>query len=60
MGQKGHIMVQKGLKMHKKRQKIEFLDLKRRFSSLAELGGTPPPLNGKSQKKILKKWVKKG
>jgi len=47
MGQKGHIMVQKGLKMHKKRQKIEFLDLKRRFFSLAELGGTPP-LNGKS------------
>ena len=41
MGQKGHIMVQKGLKMHKKRQKIEFLDLKRRFFSLAELGGTP-------------------
>ena len=40
MGQKGHIMVQKGLKMHKKRQKIEFLDLKRRFFSLAELGGT--------------------
>ena len=44
MGQKGHIMVQKGLKMHKKRQKIEFLDLRRRFFSLAELGGTPPPL----------------
>ena len=44
MGQKGHIMVQKGLKMHKKRQKIEFLDLKRRFFSLAERGGTPPPL----------------
>ena len=44
MGQKGHIMVQKGLKMHKRRQKIEFLDLKRRFFSLAELGGTPPPL----------------
>ena len=43
MGQKGHIMVQKGLKMHKKRQKIEFLDLKRRFFSLAELGGTPTP-----------------
>ena len=43
MGQKGHIMVQKGLKMLKKRQKIEFLDLKRRFFSLAELGGTPPP-----------------
>ena len=44
MGQKGHIMVQKGLKMHKKRQKIEFLDLKRRFFSLAELGGTPRSL----------------
>ena len=33
-------MVQKGLKMHKKRQKIEFLDLKRRFFSLVELGGS--------------------
>ena len=40
-------MGQKGLKMHKNRQKIEFLDLKRRFFSLAELGGTPiPPLRG--------------
>ena len=48
MGQKGHIMVQKGLKMHKKRQKIEFLDLKRRFFSLGELGGPPPPLKGKT------------
>ena len=27
---------------------------------LAERGGSPPPLNGKSQKKILQKWVKKG
>ena len=44
MGQKGHIMVQKGLKMHKKTQKIEFLDLKRRVFSLTELGGPPPPL----------------
>ena len=52
MGQKGHIMVQKGLKMHKKRQKIEFLDLKRRFFSLAELGGTPQtPLQKISVKK---------
>ena len=42
MGQKGHIIVQKELKMHKKGQKIEFLDLKRRLFSLAELGGTPP------------------
>ena len=45
MGQKGHIIVQKGLKMHEKRQKIEFLDLKTCFLaefSLAELGGNPP------------------
>ena len=28
--------------------------------SLAEWGGTPPPLNEISPKKILKKWVKKG
>ena len=56
MGQKDHIMVQKGLKMHKKRQKIEFLDLKRRFFSLAELGGTPtPPLteNHRGKKKVF-------
>ena len=56
MGQKDHIMVQKGLKMHKKRQKIEFLDLKRRFFSLAELGGTPtPPLteNQCEKKKVF-------
>ena len=61
MGQKGHIMVQKGLKMHKKRQKIEFLDLKRRFFSLAELGGTPPPLKGKpGVKKVFFFWGKGG
>ena len=55
MGQKGHIMVQKGLKMHKKRQKIEFLDLKRRFFSLTELGGIPPPLteNQSEKKKVF-------
>ena len=28
MGQKGYIMVQKGLKMHEKRQKMEVFDLK--------------------------------
>ena len=46
MGQKGHIMVQKGLKMHKKRQKIEFLDLKYLLFSgifLSGIGGYPPP-----------------
>ena len=37
-------MVQKGLKMHEKRQQIEFLDLNYLFLaefSLVELGGTP-------------------
>ena len=51
MGQKGYIMVQKGLKMHKKRQKIEFLDLKKLLFSvifLSGFGGYSPPLNGKS------------
>ena len=52
MGQKGHIMVQKGLKMHEKRQKIEFLDLKNLLFSgifLSGIGGYPlPPLNGQS------------
>ena len=46
MGQKGHIIVQKGLEMHEKRQKIEILDLKTCFLaefSLVELGGTPRP-----------------
>ena len=51
MGQKGHIMVQKGLKMHEKRQKkIEFLDQKKLLFSGIFLSGIrgypPPPLNG--------------
>ena len=52
----------KGLKMHKKRQKIEFLDLKRRFFSLAELGGTPsPPLTeNQSEKKKVFSLAEKG
>ena len=47
MGLKGYIMDQKGLKMHGKRQKIEFLDLKKpAFSGifLSGIGGYPPPL----------------
>ena len=49
MGQKGHLMDQKGLKMLEKRQKMEFSDQKKTCFlaefSLAELGGTPlPPL----------------
>ena len=45
MGQKGHIMVQKGLKMHKKRQNIEFVDLKNllfRGIFRSGIGGYPP------------------
>ena len=62
MGQKGHIMVKKGLKMHKKRQKIEFLDLKRRFFSLAELGGTPttPLTENQCEKKKVFSLAEKG
>ena len=52
MGQKGHIMDQKGLKMHEKRQKIEFSNLKYLLFSgifLIGIGGyPPPPLNGQS------------
>ena len=52
MGQKGNIMVQKGLKWHEKRQKIEFLDLKNLLFSgifLSGFGGySPPSLNGQS------------
>ena len=72
MGQKDHTMVQKGLKMHGKSQKMEFLDQKKLLFSgiflsrmggypprpltenhpaqkpLAEMGGTPPPFNGKN------------
>ena len=45
MGQKGHIIVQKGLKMHEKRQKIEFLNLKKLLFSgifLSGIWGYPP------------------
>ena len=39
MGQKGHIMDQRGLKMHEKRQKIEFSNLK--YLLFSGIGGTP-------------------
>ena len=45
MGQKDHIMVQKGLKMHEKGQKMEFLDLKYLLFSailISEIGWEPP------------------
>ena len=63
MGQKGHIMVQKGLKMHKKRQKIEFLDLKKLLFSgifLSGIGGYPLPPLTENPKKNSKKMGKKG
>ena len=56
MGQKGHIMVQKGLKMHEKRQKIEFLDLKNLLFSkifLSEIGGYPPLTDNHCAQKSL-------
>ena len=46
MGQKGHIIVQKGLKMHEKKAK-KLLDLKNLLFSgifLSEIGGYSPPL----------------
>ena len=62
MGQKGHIMVQKGLKMHKKRQKMEFLDQKNLFLNgifLSGIGGysSPPPLteNHSAQKPLAER-----
>ena len=52
MGQKSHMIDLKGLKMHEKRQKIEFWDLKNLLFSgifLSGIGGyPPPPLNGQS------------
>ena len=41
MGQKGHIMDQKGLKKLEKRQKIEFSNLK--YLLFSGMGGYPPP-----------------
>ena len=61
----GHIMDQKGLKMHEKREKIEFLDLKNLFLDLKNLffsgiflsgigGYSLPPLteNHSAQKRL--------
>ena len=46
MGQKGYIMVQKGLKMHKKGKNRVFGPKKKVFF-LSGKGGYPPPLNGR-------------
>ena len=55
MGQKGHVINQKGLEMHEKRAKNRVF--KPKIAALtenhpaqkpfAERGGTPPPLTGK-------------
>ena len=45
-GPKGHIIDQKGLKMHEKGQKLEFSNLKYLLFSgffLSGMGGYPPP-----------------
>ena len=43
MGQKGHIMVQKGLKMHKKKAKNRVFGPKKKVFFLSGIGGTPTP-----------------
>ena len=43
MGQKGHIMVQKGLKMHKKKAKNRVFGPKKKVFFLSGIGGYPPP-----------------
>ena len=51
MGQKGHIIDQKGLKMYEKRQKMEFADLKYLLFSgifLSGIGAYPPPHYGRT------------
>ena len=48
MGQKGYIMVQKGLKMHKKKAKNRVFGPKKKVFFLSGIRGYPPPLNGKS------------
>ena len=63
MGQKGHVINQTGLKMHEKRQKIEFLDLKSLLFSrifLSGIGGYPPPPlteNHPAQKPLAERGV---
>ena len=50
MGQKGHIMVQIGLKMHEKKAKNKVFGPKNLLFSgifLSGIGGYPPPLTDK-------------
>ena len=59
MGQKGHIMVQKGLKMHKKKAKNRVFGPKKKVFFLSGIWGYPPPLTG-NPKKNSKKMGQKG
>ena len=52
MGQKGHIMVQKGLKMHKKKAKKGKKRGKKEDFFLSGIGGYPPPLTENPKKKF--------
>ena len=58
MGQKGHKLVQKGLKCIKKARNRVFGPKKKVFF-LSGKGGYPPPLNGQSPKKFLKNGSKR-
>ena len=53
MGQKGHIVVQKGLKMHKKKARNTVFGPKKKVFFLSGKGGPPPPLNGQN---LLKRF----
>ena len=57
MGQKGHIMVQKGLKMHKKRQKIEFWGKWGVARMVIVPKPTPPGEPPKIRRTIDYKWL---
>ena len=61
MGQKGNIIDQERLKMHEKRQKIVFSDLKDLLFSrifLSGIGGYPPPLTDKIRQVVFDSLLK--
>ena len=49
MGQKGHIMVQKGLKIHKKKAKNRVFGPKKKVFFLSGIGGYPHPPSTENQ-----------
>ena len=62
MGQKGHIMFQKGLKMHKKKAKNRVFGPKKKVFFLSGIGGYPsPPLTeNQCEKKKVFSLAEKG